>query len=470
MTTLKRRIVIGILAVLLAVSAVWASRKLFPARTSRKPNILLVVIDTLRRDRLATYAGEGSCMPHLDELASGNIVFANAWSNSNWTKPAVASLFTGLYVSQHGVKYIVTGQDSDLPVTQCLPEDAVTLAEIMKKAGYYNLAVIENVHISAKLGFAQGFDCWDDGAYGATNLTNQFLFHLDETAAARADKPLFAYVHYFDPHAPYYRTRHFETEGLVAPGLGESKSNDLTWTNYTFGVDRGIIGMSFIERRRLEALYDGEVRNVDNNLARLLEGLKERELYDNTWVMVTADHGENIGEHGRLTHAHDCFADAQVRVPLVMKLPESMGHGERAVTNRVEHVDLTATLIASTGEGLLPGMPGRNLMPFIVDGSPLRPANVLAESESGQMLIASRFKYVAVATPLKTFQFLYDMAADPLEDVNIAATDSRTLAEMADTVTEMVRDARLARTVQAAGDVKLSPEEVERLRALGYLH
>jgi arylsulfatase A-like enzyme len=409
-------------------------------------------------------------MPNLDALASQNVVFANAYSNSNWTKPAIASLFTGLYVSQHGVKYVVTGQEGDLPVTQRLPDDAVTLAEIMRERGYYTLGVVENVHVSEKLGFAQGFDCWDEEPYGATNVTNQVLYHLDGTRDKRGDKPLFTYVHYFDPHTPYYRTRSFETEGMIAPGLGESKSNDLSWTNYTFGVDRGIIGMSFLERRRLEDLYDGEVRHVDNNLARLLAGLKERRLYDDTWLIVTADHGENFGEKHRLTHPHDCFTDTQVKVPLVMRLPRSIGPREMTVTDRVEHVDLTMTLLSFAGATPLAGMGGRDIMPAILDNQPLRARNVLCESEGGEMLLASKFKYVSVPTELRTFRFLYDVASDPLEETNIADADPKKAATLADSMTEMIKNARLAKTVQASDGVKLTSEEVEKLKALGYLH
>ncbi len=299
----RRKIILlaGAVAVLAALG--WAA---LGRKPQTRPNVIIIVVDTMRRDHVGAYGYARSATPTIDALASENVLFANAWANANWTKPSVASLLTGLYVSQHGVKYVVTSTEGQPPTTQRLPDDVTTLPEMLQAAGYNTLGVVENVHISRKLGFAQGFDVWDESPYGATNVSNSFMYHFKDMKP-----PFFAYVHYFDPHAPYYRTRIFESGGAIEPGLRDVKSTDFAWSTYTYGVDRGIVGLSPIERDRLVELYDGEVRYADLGIARILATLKERGLYDNTLVIVTADHGENFYEGRRLAHPHDSFSNAQ---------------------------------------------------------------------------------------------------------------------------------------------------------------
>jgi len=461
---LKRWIAAATAGAVLATAAFAVSSAGRRTADERRPNILLIVVDTLRRDRVGIYASRHATTPTIDDLAAANVIFANAYANSNWTKPSIASLFTGLYVGQHGVKYVVTDQSGELPMTQRLPEDATTIAEILKADGYSTLGVVENIHVSAKLGFSQGFDLWDESAYGAMNVTNRFIEHLDE-----AKGPLFAYVHYFDPHAPYYRTRFFETEGDITPGLQEAKSNDYRWTTYTFGVDCGIIGLSPIERQRLEALYDGEVRNADVGIARILATLKQKGLFENTWIIITADHGENFYEGRRVTHPHDCFSNPQMRIPLVMKMPAATGDGNVVVTDAVQLVDIAPTIMALLGLQPLPGMVGANVLPAVLDGKSLGARQIAAESESGVMLVESKYKYVSVPTKAGTFVFLYDESADPLEEHDLAAGDPA-LAARLDGLYKGAAEAAMKReTVKAAGNVRLSEEEVERMRSLGYL-
>lgn len=436
-------------------------RKSDPSR----PNVILIVIDTLRRDHVGAYGYPRSTTPAVDGLAGDGVLFAEAYANSNWTKPSVTSILSGLYVSQHGVKYELVSGTGEALSTQKLPDDIVTLAESMQAAGYLTMGIVENVHISGKLGFNQGFSVWNDRPYGATNVTNAFL---EEYGKVR--EPFFAYIHYFDPHAPYSRTRNFEQAGGLAPGVQEAKSTDYSWSTYTFGVDRGIVGMSSIERERVIDLYDGEIRYVDTGIARILKTLKSRGMYDNTWVIVTSDHGENFGEGGRLTHPHDSFAASQVRVPLIMKMPKALAVREVVVADRVEHVDLSPTILRYIGARPPVGAMGRDLLPAMVRRAMLPTKSVVGESESGKMLIAERYKYVSVPTELGEFRFLYDQSADPLEERNLAPGDVATAQRMAETASAVERDALERRKVDAAASVELSSEEIERMRAVGYLH
>ena len=450
------------LCVALAGAAAWL---MWRRPDVRRPDIVLIVVDTLRRDHVGAYGYPRPTTPAIDALAAENVIFANAYANANWTKPSVASLLTGLYVSQHGVTHVVTSAAGQPPMTQKLPDEVTTLAETMRSAGYRTIGVVDNVHLSAKLGFSQGFQTWNENCHGANMVTQDALSTLNE-----AKGPFFMYVHYFDAHAPYNRTRLVDSRGSVAPEVIESDSTDLRWSTYTYGVDRGIIGLSPVERERLVELYDGEVRTVDTGVARILATLKARGLYDNAWIVVTADHGENFYESKRLVHPHDCFSNPQLRVPLIMKMPSGLGVKERVVADQVELVDVAPTMMGYLGMAPLPGMAGVNLMPAIAEHQTIAGRAIPAESDGGRMLLADGYKYVDVPTSAGEFKFVYNESRDPLEEHDLASAEPALLARLSEKSAEVAAQARGKLAVKASSGVALSAEELEKMKALGYLH
>lgn len=459
-----RKIVFGVIGVAVILAAAFV---LFPRVKSdpSRPNIIVVLVDTLRRDHVGIYGYPRLTTPALDDLAGRNVLFTDAYPNSNWTKPSVASLFTGLYVGQHGVKYILTRAADEAPAAQALPEEAVSLAEVLAEAGYRTLGVVENVHVSKKLGFSQGFETWKEDIYGATNVTNTFLRSIEGV-----ETPFFAYIHYFDPHIPYYRNRIFEGEGEVAPGLLESKASDIDWGLYAFAVDTGFVGLSGLERQRLVDLYDGEIRDVDIGLARIFAALREKGLFENSWIIVTADHGENFYETGRMAHPHDCFSNPQIRVPLVMKLPSALGLSEITVTQPVMLVDIMPTVLGHLGLGRPGGLAGVDLMGAIRSQEALPARAIIAESESGGMILSSWEKLVEVKTRVGHFRFLHDLRDDPLERIDIHASAPERAEEMAAQFQRTNAAARAELAVEATTGVTTTAEELERLKGLGYFH
>lgn len=455
-------VIVAVVAIAVAAAALLFREKSDAAR----PNIVLILVDTLRRDHVGAYGYTRATTPTIDTLA-GNVMFADAYSNSNWTKPSVASLLTGLYVSQHGVTHVLTSLEGQPPMTQKLPDEVTTLAEALKAKGYATVAVVDNVHISAKLGFSQGFDVWDENNHAATVVTNDVLYRLEQVKG-----PFFLYVHYFDAHAPYNSTRLFDSRARVQPDRmsTEEVSKDQRWSTYTYGVDRGLVGLSPIERERLVELYDGNVRSVDTGIARIIETLRNKRFFANSWIIVTADHGENFYENRRLTHPHDCFANPQVRVPLVMKMPDALAVKDRTIADQVELVDIAPTILSYVGATVPAGMVGLDLLPAIIDRQPLAARAVPAESESGKMLLAEGDKYVVVPTKAGDFRFVYDERRDPLEEHNLSGSDPQLVAKLKSQYDELADAARRKQTVKAASGVALSKEEVERMRALGYIH
>jgi len=538
----------GVLAAAVVLAAVAGAALAFflTGGAPERPNIIIICVDTLRSDHVGAYGYPRETTPQMDRIAGEGVLFEECYSNSNWTKPAVASLFTGLYVGQHDVKFAHTELDDGKVGTQRLPEQATTLAEILKGEGYHTIASVENVHISERFGFAQGFDEWNENVRGATSVTNSFLRQLEES-----DRPFFAYVHYFDPHTPYNPNMFFETSDRIVPeteraaaalerlqetaggggsgapeagaleaitgapgaagrafaevagrdGPGAAASDDGAgeggaqaapsavsgrdagegdwsgedevdlhpWPVYMFGVDKGLGGLSAFERRRLEALYDGEIRDVDVNLERVVAALRAGGAWENTWIILTADHGENFYENRRVTHPHDCFLNWQVRVPLLMKMPRGSGVGPGRIEARVQHVDVTATVLSYLGLGLERGMVGRDLLPALRGEAALEERDVVAESESGWMILSGARKYTRILTRLGDFEQFCNLAEEPLE-LSPRRPDEREGEVLSARFEHINDEARSQIFLDVREGVELSPEEEERMRSLGYVH
>ena len=291
-----------------------------PAACSRRPerpNLLLVTLDTTRRDHLSCYGYDRETSPNLDRLAREGQKLERAWAVSSWTLPTHASLFTGLYPSTHGA-HAAEGEDAislDAAVrdpggiyreerARALPEEAVTLAEVLRDAGYATGGVAGGPWLEPVFGLAQGFEFYDgevDSTAGrrGEEVNARALAFLRE----QGDGPFFLFVNYFDPHAPWdpppaFRFRFFPEARLPDVARDEAAARD-------FDVSQ----------------YDGEIAYMDRCLGELLRALRDMGLYDRTWIVVTSDHGELLGEHGLWWHGLGLFEE-EVRCPLVIKWPE----------------------------------------------------------------------------------------------------------------------------------------------------
>jgi arylsulfatase A-like enzyme len=271
-------------------------------------NVVLVVIDTLRRDHLPTYGYARQTAPFLDRLAREGAVLDGV-SPSSWTKPSTASLLTGL----HPLRHQAIGR------VDALPAEAETLAERLKAEGYRTLGMSANGWISAAFGFEQGFDdLMLLDSVGSSEEVNRELF----PALKDLEPPYFLYVHYIDPHAPYDPPTAWDggelPAALRAQGPVSVESLD-----------------SFSDRRRpadfmtrARDLYDGEIRGADRGLEQLVGELERRGLMKNTILVVTSDHGEEFEDHGRMSHGLSLYEEV-VRVPLVIHAPHRIAAGLR---------------------------------------------------------------------------------------------------------------------------------------------
>lgn len=415
-------------------------------------NVLIVVVDTLRADHLGLYGYERQTSPHIDALAQRAVVFDTMYSQAPWTKPSVASIFTSLYPVQHQV--LREGTDNQLaPAIE-------TLAEILQKHGYRTAAVSENPHVQRATGFDQGFDHFT-GIRGYKGDSGQFMRKAKSWLMEDSEKPFFLYVHLLDPHGPYAP----DDPGAFLDGL--ETSQPLVREGKVGKIVDGeslAVPLSAGDVAYLEALYDAEIREIDEAIGGLVEVLETRGLLENTVVVLTSDHGEEFLEHGAIKHGYHLYEES-VRVPLVLLVP---GLEARRVDDTLaQHIDLAPTLLD------LVGIP----IPDHFQGRSLRRALAGEADAGGIVFVATSWRNVervAIrAGDWKLVQHrdqdrldLYRLSQDPGEQNDVSAEHAdvtRRLLEEYEAATRPIRGLSLE-----GGDGARDPEIEDALRAIGY--
>ncbi|MFO0981341.1 MAG: sulfatase [Planctomycetota bacterium] len=349
----------------------------------RPPSILLVTIDTARADAFGAYGGKAST-PTFDALAQNGVLFTRAATPVPITHPAHTSLLTGLYPARHGVR------DNGLFT---LDDHALTLAEILQARGYDTAAFVSAVVLARGFGLAQGFAHYDDAGLSATHLERPAgetvaaaVAHL---RAARTERPFFCWVHLYDPHFPYQPPEPFAARFHDQP-------------------------------------YLGEVSYADAETDRLIVAARARD--PSTVIVITADHGEGLGEHGEATHGIFLY-QSTMRVPLVIA-GGSLPRGQRC-EHLVSLLDVAPTLCEVAGAEIPGGLDGRSLVRELhggaADDPPLALETMLPYLSYGwsalHALVRNQVKVIAAPRPE-----LYDLARDPHEQHDLAAERAAQLA------------------------------------------
>lgn len=423
------------------------------------PNILLITLDTTRRDRLGCYGCDLPTSPSLDALAGESLLYTRAIAPSNWTLPSHASLFTGKFTSSHGARFDPEGPLSlgghlegseefwERFRARGLSPEEVTLAMLLAGAGYTTGGVAAGPWLKRTFGLDRGFSFWDDEQISTENgrpadqVTQTALRWLRDHGGER----FFLFLNYFDPHFPYHPPYEFARRFL--PGATDlSKLNAYSPTP---------------EERR--ALYDGEILYMDHHVGRLLKAMRELGLYDGTWIIVTSDHGELLGEHGLVGHGKRLYQE-EIHVPLFMKFPR----GERGSGRSDDYIqlnDIMAVVLDRLGLPLPPGtqsgLPPKPGHPPVAE---IYPLEFLGDDGDSRAIFDGKMKYLWNARGRNA---LYDIARDPGEQVNLLEDRPRKAGKM-----EASLLAYLSRLPGpgGGGEQQVVDEETRKaLKGLGYL-
>ena len=413
----------------------------------RGANCMLVTIDTLRRDRLGTYGSTARLTPTLDRLAGAGMVYAHAYSHVPMTLPAHTSILTGRLPSTHGVHNNTTFR---------LASDVPTLATTMKSAGYRTGAFVGAFVLDARFGLNRGFDDYDDHYPHSRSTTFQF----DQRRGSEVVK---AAGDWILGQGSEIGDRGLATGGTAAPGspapsAEQSAPSRSPWFAWVHLFDPHTPYDAPSEFREGRSPYDAEVAYADAMLGRLLDRLRAAHALEHTLIVVTADHGESLGEHGESTHGLFAY-DATIAVPLILAGP-SVSAGR--IGAAVGHDDIMPTILDLTAIPAPAGMDGRS---FVTPSLPQR--GIMFEALDANLtrgwapltgIVQGEWKYIDL--PIRE---MYDLQADPHESSNLAQRDSNRREGLASALAAQ-RVVGLPHPTPSS----LDSEAAARLRALGY--
>jgi arylsulfatase len=430
---------------------------------SARPNIILVLIDTLRADRLGAYGNARGLSPNLDAFAAAGVTFERAIAPSSWTMPSMASIFTACYPSVHKVTRFQKPTELNDPNFQLsrLPEKLSTLAEALEIEGYATAGFTANPFTLQQYGFADGFGVFDErfavskATGDGRKLTDAALDWLQRRDASR---PFFLYVHYMDVHGPYDAPpEYFEPllEGVEAsPRRRELEKYELENLDYLDSTPPGIDEVRHIRMRRYQeywaARYDAGVREMDDHFADLQARLRQAGVWDAAYVIVTSDHGEALAEHGWWDHGYSVH-HPEVHVPLLLRWPGVLPAGRR-VPHVCSLVGLAPTVLAQLRIAPLADVQGESLLPLLADAAPARTPEAFVEfvrvgaQQKGLYRGDWKLLYFTVGS---TSRQLFDMKADSLEQSDVSAANGSTADAMYAAVVALIKDnERRAREIE----------------------
>ncbi len=418
-------------AVLVIVAALTA-RPAAALPTPDEPNVVIVTIDTLRADRVGCYGYQAADTPNIDAIARAGIRFSQAYTPVPITLPAHASLFTGSFPTATGMHDFSNNE---------LPNDAITLAKILRDNGYTTAAFIGAAVLDSRFGLNQGFDTYFDH-FDFSRLLETNLDQMERRGDLVMDeslswlkrsprRPFFLWVHLYDPHHPYTPPEPYASRYRSRP-------------------------------------YDGEIAFDDAQLGRLVAFLKDQRLFDQTLFVIAGDHGEGLGEHGEKTHGFFIY-NTTLHVPLIFKIPEV---SPRVVEEEVSLVDVMPTVLQALKMRIPASVQGRSLLGQAMGRPGSAPSNIYAETylpllhfrwSQLRSLQSRGVKYIDAPQPE-----IYDLRSDPKELKNLYASRQSVGHEMRDRLYGLIR--RLTPSGGgAAGKELTDPALLERLKSLGYV-
>jgi arylsulfatase A-like enzyme/Tfp pilus assembly protein PilF len=399
-------------------------------------NVVLISIDTLRADHVGCYGYQQVRTPNIDALAADGVRFSKAYTPVPITLPSHTVMFTGAYPTRTGMHDF---SGNRLNSTQ------PTLAEIFRKRGYATAAVVGSAVLDSRFGLNRGFDFYYDH-FDFSRLDERNLDAMERPGNQVVDQGLawlernrkqdfFLWLHLYDPHHPY---------DPPAPYKAQYKANP----------------------------YDGEIAFVDSQVGRVIRFLKEKGLYERTLIVVVADHGEALGEHGESTHGFFLY-DSTLRVPMIFRLPGSRAGRGKVVDSAVSLADLMPTILQLAELPIPKEVQGRSLVPLLRGQTSPASEGIYGETYLPRIhfnwseLRSIHFgRYHFIDAPNAE---LYDVAADPRERRNLFREKKAAANELRKRLTKLIQQYSASAGEQTAEKTGLDPALMERLKSLGYV-
>jgi arylsulfatase len=442
---------------------------------ARLPNLILIVIDALRPDHLGAYGYERPTSPNIDALAERGWRFRFAMAPSSWTLPSIGALFTSLHPSEH----------RGVSVEHRVRADVPTLAGLLRAAGYQTVGVTASfMHMSEDSGVARGFDSWSSPSIGLGDerggsvssagqsddrhsraLTGQELnVEVFDRLPKPRSQPLFLFVHYMDPHAPYAPGEPHRS--VFARDRAVHDLRGVAEDDYLVDLANGSSDASYDERRWLVDLYDAEIAQVDAAVGSLIDELEQRGWLEESVIALVADHGEELGEHGGWLHGRTLQRES-LFVPMIFVDTRRPGARGRRL-ERVDLLDVPTTLLAAAG--VAPGrhMRGRRLL----TEWEILPRGLVAQlhadpfSESSAAPRSQRF--ALTAWPWRSILradgslAIYDLRTDPMESAPMGRNQSKELRRVTAATDRIVGRLAPRRAAPPRAPVDSTPAEAPR--------
>jgi len=454
--------------------------------------VILVQLDTLRKDHLAIYGYERQTAPVLTALARDGTFFQNAVSQTSWTKAETPSILTSLYPSTDGV----------WAIPDRLPASATTIAEVYRQGGYATVSYSSTSFTGQLTNLHQGFEELHEGESTVgkagpkgSKTAREYVDRLQEWLGDHRDVPFFVYLHFFDPHPPYEPNRPFDTTWADPKGRAEyQRMQDVlkTAVKDAFLAQRGMATREELVKAGLDPeafirfskdWYDGSILGMDTEIGRLVETLRDLGLADRIVLAFYADHGEEFHDHGRMWHGQNIYGET-INVPLILWGPGHVAKGVK-VDELVELVDVMPTLLDLSGlpaPAAVQGQSMRSLFggggkiafqrrPAIAERQPMGGSDFPNAAESYAIIDGSwKLIHNVVRAPERAEFELFDFEKDPFDQKNVAADHPdvvERLGKLVDGFSRMAKAARLKPDSEAART--MSREQLEQLRSLGYV-
>lgn len=455
-------------------------------KKQRRPNIILISIDTLRSDHLGCYGHQWDISPNIDKLATRGVLFRNALAQSPWTLPSHMSILTSLYPSVH----MANSKENNR-----LSEERVCLAEILKKAGYRTAAFVDGGWLNHKFGYSQGFDIYDDQAGRIATINKKAIQFIED----HFEEEFFLFMHVYDVHGPYKSPSPYNE--MYYDGNKEDPHNHSMDFIQEIGFNRNYLKLAGItDINYVRSSYAGGVTYVDNELGKLFAALEAVKSFDNTLVIFLSDHGESLFEH-HVYIGHGIFLyDTEVKIPLIIKPPKKQ-YKNRQIREQVESIDVMPTILELLGLPEGKEAQGKSLVKLMKDQKAARKdSRAFGESSNTgftAFVRTNKWKYISpMKREMKELiqglepsdkvdlskyiiegEQLYDLENDPGETRNRAEKEKSVVAGLRKELHVWEEEnKRIAQQLRSSEEdissdrkkVRLTEAEKEQLRALGY--